>query len=58
MDVAAAFVADVEAAELWIQAKLRSTTQRQRPSPEPCSVWRRAMRQGMPRWRRRRRYFL
>ena len=28
---------------LWSQAKVRSTTQRWRPSPEPCSVWRRAI---------------
>src|SRR5262245_59501987 len=28
---------------LWSQAKVRSTTRRSRPSPEPCTVWRRAM---------------
>jgi hypothetical protein len=41
---------------LWSQAKVRSTTQRWRPGPERCSVWRRAMIGLTPRCQTRRRY--
>ena len=56
MDLGAAVVADEQALEWCSQAKVRSTTQRARPSPEPCSVWRRAISEAMPRRRSSRRY--
>jgi hypothetical protein len=54
VDVGAALVAEEQALKLCSQAKLRSITQRKRPSPEPCALWRRAISGRMPRSRRRR----
>lgn len=43
MDVVADLPADPQRRNPWIQAFVRSTTQRTTPRPEPCGVPRRAM---------------
>ena len=50
------FEADKQALEVVQVSEVRSTTQRTRPSPEPCSVSRRAISGLIPRSRSRRRY--
>ena len=57
MDLGPSLIADEQPFEVVEVGEVRSTTQRTRPSPEPCSVWRRAMTGVMPclrsssRWR-------
>lgn len=51
MDVGVAFVADAEAPVLVEPERVRSTTQRCLPSPDPCSVLRLAMLGLIPRAR-------
>ena len=53
MHVAPSLEADEQALEV---VQVGEATQRTRPSPEPCSVWRRAIMGSMPRSRRSRRY--
>ena len=56
VDVGAALVADGQALEVVQRGEPASIPQRKRPSPEPCSLWRRAISGRMPRSRGRRRY--
>jgi hypothetical protein len=56
VDLAASVVADEQPLEVVSQAKVRSTTQRTVPSPEPCSGLLRVITGVMPRSRTRRRY--
>ncbi len=48
VDLVPAVVADEQPLEVMEQAKVRSTTQRARPSPEPCAIWRRAISGAIP----------